>query len=351
MSGLRTDILRAGLDTLHFTRAHKMLAPYARGIGLIFMLHQVCRLPRREFSPNRLLTLDPKFLDLVIRQVRDAGLDIISLDEMAGRLARGDCSERFAVFTLDDGYRDNLENAYPLFQRHDVPFTIYVPGDYPGGEGELWWLALEEFIAGRGALEVDLGGGPESFSTKTPAEKWAAYDDIYWRLRAMSESRQRDVIRDLAKRYSFDLAAHCRSMIMGWKDIRKLAKDPLVTIGAHTAGHYALAKLDSGAARREILGGAERLEAELGERPRHFSFPYGDEASAGPRDFAIAQDAGFVTAVTTRKGMIFPEHAEHMTALPRVSLNGEYQALKYIELYLSGAPFALWNGFGRLNVA
>ena len=351
MSGMRTDILRAGLDTLHFSRAHKLMAPYAGGIGLIFMLHQVCPAPRRKFAPNKLLTLDPKFLDLVIEQVRNAGLEIISLDDMHERMMAGDCEHRFAVFTLDDGYRDNLTNAYPVFQRHDVPFTIYVPGDYPGGEGELWWLALEEIIARNTGLEVDLGGGAERIVTKSTDDKWSAYETIYWRLRAMPEERQREVIRGLAKRYGFDLAGHCREMILSWDEIRTMARDPLVTIGAHTAGHYALAKLEAKQARSEVVGGMDRLEAELGARPRHFSFPYGDEGSAGPRDFEIARSAGFDTAVTTRKGMIFPEHKDHMTALPRVSLNGEYQALKYIELYLSGAPFALWNGFGRLNVA
>lgn len=92
-----------------------------------------------------------------------------------------------------------------------------------------------------------------------------------------------------------------------------------------------------------MVGSAGRIEQVLGQRPAHFSFPYGDEGSAGPRDFALAREAGFKTAVTTRKGMLFPAHRRHLTALPRVSLNGEYQSLTYTALYLSGAPFALWN--------
>lgn len=55
--------------------------------------------------------------------------------------------------------------------------------------------------------------------------------------------------------------------------------------------------------------------------------------------------------MTTRKGMLFPGHAEHLTALPRVSLNGDYQSLTYTALYLSGAPFALWNKFQQVNAA
>jgi hypothetical protein len=34
-----------------------------------------------------------------------------------------------------------------------------------------------------------------------------------------------------------------------------------------------------------------------------------------------------------------------------VSLNGDYQALRYVDLYLSGAPFALWNRFRRIDAA
>jgi hypothetical protein len=49
--------------------------------------------------------------------------------------------------------------------------------------------------------------------------------------------------------------------------------------------------------------------------------------------------------------MLFDEHRRHLTALPRVSLSGEYQSLTYTALYLSGAPFALWNRFQHVDAA
>jgi hypothetical protein len=48
--------------------------------------------------------------------------------------------------------------------------------------------------------------------------------------------------------------------------------------------------------------------------------------------------------------MLFPAHRPHPTALARV-LNGDYQSLTYTALYLSGAPFALWNRFQQLSAA
>ena len=41
-------------------------------------------------------------------------------------------------------------------------------------------------------------------------------------------------------------------------------------------------------------------------------------------------------------------------AAPRVTLNRrgqQYQSLTYTALYLSGAPFALWNRFQQVNAA
>jgi peptidoglycan/xylan/chitin deacetylase (PgdA/CDA1 family) len=167
----------------------------------------------------------------------------------------------------------------------------------------------------------------------------------------LDEASQRHVMRALAENHGVDMAADCRRLVMNWDEIRFMADDPLVTIGAHTKGHFAISKLSASRALDEMVGSADRLEQELGKRPVHFSFPYGDQGSAGRRDFALAREAYFKTAVTTRKGMLFPAHRCHLTALPRVSLNGEYQSLTYTALYLSGAPFALWNRFQQVSAA
>jgi peptidoglycan/xylan/chitin deacetylase (PgdA/CDA1 family) len=66
---------------------------------------------------------------------------------------------------------------------------------------------------------------------------------------------------------------------------------------------------------------------------------------------ALAKAAGFKTAVTTRPGMIFPESAGHMTALQRISLNGNFQDERILPVLTSGAATAMWNGFRRVDAA
>jgi len=86
-------------------------------------------------------------------------------------------------------------------------------------------------------------------------------------------------------------------------------------------------------------------------RPKHLAYPVGDPTSAGAREFRIAGELGFTTAVTTRPGVLFRAHREHLMALPRISLHGEHQQLRYVRVLVSGAATAVWNGFRQVNAA
>ncbi|MGB6346379.1 MAG: polysaccharide deacetylase family protein [Methyloceanibacter sp.] len=354
MTAMKTAMMKAAMSGFYHTGAHRLLAPYTQGEGMIFSLHHVrpdIRPAReREFAPNRNLEVSPEFLEAVLDQVEEAGLDVVSLDEAVRRLRHGE-GRRFVCFTFDDGYRDVFTHAYPIFKRRSLPLTIYVPTDYASGRGELWWLALEEIVRRADEIELCRHRDLWCLPTVTAAEKSRSHDQIYWWLRAIDEATQRQIVRSLAERYEIDMAAMCRDLVMNWDELRLLAADPLVTIGTHGQGHYAMAKLSTEKAVSEMEGSADAIERELGTRPTHLSFPYGDEDSTRGRDFALAKELGFRTGVTTRKGVLFPGHCRNVTALPRVALNGDYQSLTYTALYLSGAPFALWNGLQQVRAA
>ncbi|MFA5950671.1 MAG: polysaccharide deacetylase family protein [Hyphomicrobium sp.] len=343
MSRSTTSLLKAAMSALHYSGAGRIVAPVARGRGIIFMLHSVHPAPPEPFEPNRILRVTPAFLEAAIEEVRAAGYDVISLDEVARRLTEGPGQRPFASFTLDDGYRDNREFAYPVFKRMGVPFTIYVATEYADGRGALWWLVLEEAIKKVDHLEVTIGNHVHRHTTRTSAQKYAAFHAIYWALRAQPEHELRAAVNGLAARAGYDAASLCAELIMSWDEIRALAEDPLVTIGAHTRQHLALSKLSVSEARAEISESVARIEAELGRPCRHFSFPYGDETSAGEREFALAEELGLRTAVTTRKGVIRRSHATRLTALPRASLNGDFQSRHCVRLLLTGAPFMLFD--------
>ncbi|MFA5900311.1 MAG: polysaccharide deacetylase family protein [Hyphomicrobium sp.] len=347
MSRRSTALLKTALAAVHYSGAGNLLAPYTRGAGVIFMLHQVNPSPPQEFEPNRILKVTPGFLEAVVHEVFEAGFDIVSLDQVRERLEEGDGARPFACFTLDDGYRDNRDYAYPIFRRYCAPFTIYVPSDFADGRADLWWLTLEEVLRAAPSITLAMHGETKHYRLATAEEKYVAHHDIYWWLRTLPETQARAVVAELAAAHGLDPRAAHRKLLMDWDELRELCDDPLVTIGAHTRGHYALAKLDEGQARAEMAESILRIEQELGRPCRHFSYPYGCAKSAGEREFRIAEELGVETAVTTQKGLLYPEHAHELTALPRLSLNGDFQDLRYVKALLSGVPFALMNTLKR----
>jgi peptidoglycan/xylan/chitin deacetylase (PgdA/CDA1 family) len=352
VAGLRPTIIRGGLESLYFSGAHLMLRPFVGGVGAILTMHHV-RPPRPDrFQPNRLLEVTPRFLTQVVKYLRRSGLDLVSLDEMHRRITEGDFSRRFVCLTFDDGYRDMLQWAYPILKEARVPFAVYVPTSFPDRLGELWWLVLEAVIARNDRIGLVIDGRDRKFDCTTVAEKRALYDEVYWWLRARpTEGELRSTVRNLAAFYHVDIAGLCDELCMTWAEIAELASDPLVTIGAHTVNHSFLAKLSKEAVRSEMELSASVIEAALSMRPQHLSYPYGDRGSAGAREFEIAAGLGFKTAVTTRPGVLFPQHKQHLTALPRLSLNGDYQRIRYLCVLLSGSATAMWNGFRRVEAA
>ena len=344
------DVLKAALSALHYSGAARALAPFARGAGAIFMMHHVRPEPRQAFEPNGMLAITPDFLDATVREVEAAGFDIVSLDEAHARLSGVQRARRpFACFTFDDGYRDNRDHALPVLRRHGVPLTIYAASDFADGRGVLWWLVLERIVRMQRVLHMCLDGVARTFHCATIEDKNATFDALYWWLRNQPEQQARDLVEQLAREASIDVLAPCRELVMTWDELREIASDPLVTIGAHSVGHFALAKLETAEARSQMALSVERIERELGTPCRHFCYPYGNAASAAEREFELAAGLGLATAVTTRKGFVAGGHGARLTALPRVSLNGDYQTLPCLKALLSGVPFALWNALASVN--
>jgi peptidoglycan/xylan/chitin deacetylase (PgdA/CDA1 family) len=280
-------------------------------------------------------------------------MDVISLDEMHRRFIGGEFKRRFVCITFDDGYKDIKQWAYPLLKKYELPFALYIPTSFPDRLGELWWVALEAVIAQNRRVGLVVNGEDRFFDCASVSQKRELYDEVYRYLRSMkTEDELRRVVRDLCACHCVDMAAFCRDLCMDWSEIAELADDPLVTIGAHTVKHEMLKKVpDAAAVRAEMEMSRAVLEAALGRRPEHLAYPVGDPTSAGPREFRIASELGFKTAVTTRPGVLFKAHRDYLTALPRISVNGEFQRQRYLKVLMSGAATAMWNGFRRVNAA
>ena len=348
--GLRDGVIDLGFRLFDVTHLHRVAAPFAKGLGAILMFHRVRENVSGAYAPNRGLEITPTYLDAVLTFLRERGFAIVTLDEALRRLDRPK-EEPFVALTFDDGTRDTLHVALPILAKHDAPFTVFVTTGFADRSARMWWLEVEEAVSALDRVEIVVGDGHIDMPSRTPAEKTAAFSALYRLLRAANEPDLLTACASLCGQARLDPAAIVDEACLTWRGVRRLAQHPLVTVGAHTLTHPRLAKLAADIARREIAESRAIIEAQIDAPVLHLAYPVGDPSAAGPREFADARDLGFSSAVTTRPGMLFAGHADHRTALPRLSINGGHQTLGALDVLLSGVPFLMMNRGRRLSVA
>lgn len=330
MTDARERVRRFVLSASRWTGVARLASPYLRGVGAILMLHSVTAQPRRTLGLNEHLSITPDFLDRAISDMKRAGYDFVSLDEMADA-PRAGASHRLAAITLDDAYLDNFHEALPVFERHATPFTIFVAPGLIDGTVQPWWEVVEELAWAQDAITLPRSAGGITLASRTRAEKDAAARRLMTLMTSVIPEADRQAILDEMGGRSVET-----SSFMTWAQIEDIDRNPLCTIGAHTIHHYNLARLDADIALAEMCASADILEKRLGRRPVHFAYPYGYAAAVGAREVRLAKEAGFRTSVTTRHGTIHREHGDHLHALPRISLNGNYQEIGHLRTMLTG---------------
>ncbi len=310
----------------------------ARGRGAIFTLHHVRPKVPRAFDPNAHLEITPEFLDGAITRLKQGGYRFIALDDLPTMLAVGD-EAPFACFTLDDGYRNNLDHALPVFARHGVPFTVFVSGGFVDRSHTLWWETLADLLSATGRFRFDFGRGMETLDVESHADKQAMFARIASHIHSREESGAVAALDAAALEQGIDAFAIAKALTLDEAGLRRLAQGPLASLGAHTISHRAIARLDDEEAVREIEASAARVEKITGKRPRCFAYPYGDRPAVSPRDHRLVAGLGFEVAVTTMPGTLTAAAPLH--ALPRISLNGHFQRPRYVSALASGIPFRL----------
>lgn len=90
---------------------------------------------------------------------------------------------------------------------------------------------------------------------------------------------------------------------MTWDQVRAL-RAAGHEIGSHTQTHVDLGVVSREEARKEMGGGAARLEAELGERSGLFAYPYGGRANMSEENQSLTKELGLRCSVSAYGGTV-----------------------------------------------
>lgn len=324
-----------------------VLAPFlspASGAASILCYHRV--LPAEEapcfFRENRALGVSPedfeRHLQFLAANFRPITLDLL-VDALAGREK---LPEKAVVVTFDDAYDDFRRYAWPRLQQYRIPATLFACDDFLQGRGRLWWYDLEDLLlkATAALAEFSFRGSSRRLALQTPRARVRAFRDLRGLMLRAGPAEQEELLARLRLTTggaSRPVAAH---KMLSLQDLQQLANDPLLTVGAHTRSHAVLAALQEDEARAEMTANKRFLEGALNRPVRHLAFPYGLQEFSS-REIRLAQECGFVSAVSLNKGHVSMESPYY--TLPRLAVQGDAASLADLRTMLSGLEALAWR--------
>jgi peptidoglycan/xylan/chitin deacetylase (PgdA/CDA1 family) len=201
----------------------------------VLMYHKINDLPGNPLS------VPVSVFDEQMAQLRELGYTVVGLDDVLAHYAEGAELPRLPVLiTFDDGYRDNLEHAAPVLERHRYPAVLFAPIAYLD---DALPLPHEERLAARGVVNSTLD----------------------------------------------------------WGELAELEAAG-IRIESHGISHRPLADLALDEAAREIVLSKLRLEDRLGRPVRSFAYVKGSEAHYKPVHLSLLRQAGYEVAFTSVSG-------------------------------------------------
>lgn len=272
-------------------------ACFNRPIGYIYMFHMVR--PKGDLlAPIEELRVSPDYFEAFLRE-QQKHLDFISIKDVHARMNSNQRNDKpFGVVTFDDGYEDNFTYAYPILKKLNIPFVIYVSAGLVNNHTLIWNypLIIERIVKRNDELNV----GGKKYYCGTEEQKKETFGQLKSMLFSLPYEHLQEEFKclfaDYLDKYVFP------NDTLTWKQIEKLAKDPLCTIGCHTMTHCRLSITDAAALEYELGESKRLLELHTGKPVLHLSYPYGWIGDVSDEAIWFVQKLGYKTGVRSYGG-------------------------------------------------
>ena len=243
---------------------------------------------------------------------------VLSLDEVVDARANGDkLPTNSAVITIDDGYGDAYQIAYPLLEKYKMPATLYVITDVL--DRKIWlWTDLMRFVllkTSRDKIEINFPNGKKVHSKLTNRiQRFKVAARINSFLKKQPEKEKGNRINEIADQLLVEIPKSPTKdfALATWSNVLEMDKG-VIDVGSHTVTHPILPKVDKNQLAYELTTAKARLEKKLKRNVEHFCYPNGSLDKSVRT--AVAR-AGYKSAVTTKYGLV--DDQDHPLALNRI---------------------------------
>jgi len=205
------------------------------------------------------------------------------------------------VITIDDGYRDFYEIAFPLLKKYDIPATVYITSNFVDGSIWLWPDKISYILENTEAKQLDLAEiGYHKVAIKSSLDdRDSCWQNIIDHCLTLDEYSRKAFINNLAieamvKIPELPIKKYCA---LTWDHVREI-QNAGIEIGAHTANHPVLSRLNDKQLELEISGCKQKIEESINANIFSFCYPNGQPFDYNNDIKAIIKNSGFNNATT-----------------------------------------------------
>jgi len=208
-----------------------------------------------------------------------------------------------ASITIDDGYEDAYQIAFPILKKYKAPATLFVVSSFIDRAAWLWTDKLR-FIASlvtTGELRGAVLNRIPQLNLELPTSRSDIANEVNEQLKKMPDDLREKHISQLASLLGIAVPDFPPDEFgpITWTHAREMA-DAGVHIGSHTATHPILTRIDDQRLSAELNDSRSRIEGILGRKVNAFCYPNGDYDK---RISSAVRDAGYSCAVTVEPGL------------------------------------------------
>lgn len=208
--------------------------------------------------------------------------DIISIDEFFKRYQNDSFSNREAVITFDDGYKNNLLVAAPILKLNNLPFTVFISANNVETQQRFYVSIPRMVIIGAKLDTVDIPSMNYYRVCHTDQDREKCAFEVEYKIKYLSHKDAVAVSEYLISQigqteYAELCASYQNGRLLSWEDIKTLVSEYHCTIGSHCMDHCIChASQDRGLVRQQITESKKLIEERTGLECAYFAYPNGD---------------------------------------------------------------------------
>jgi len=204
------------------------------------------------------------------------------------------------IITVDDGYRDFYDVAFPLLRKYTLPATLFATTAFVNGDIWLWHDRLHYVLMETVVPEIDicLGDKPVTLSTSTKAEKSAAWQILSDYCVNAPEENKYCLIRSIEEKLNVNVPSipPAEFAAATWSQLKEMSENG-IEIGGHTVNHPVLSQVEPDKLQHELIDPKDIIAKHTGKVVETFCYPNGRDIDITPRVLEIVKTAGYLGGV------------------------------------------------------